>query len=403
MLIAYKYRIYPNLVQKELMAKHFGCARYVYNWGLEKKSKAYQTEDKNLTCFDLINEMVKLKKIEEYKWLSEVNSQSLQMPLRNLDNAYTNFFKKRGKFPKFKSKSDSHQSFQCPQNVHISFDDGHLWLPKFKQPIKAIFHRRFFGDIKTCTVSVNPAGQYYISALVEDHKIIPVKSEISKEKSIGLDLGIKHFVTLSTGEKIENPKWLKKAEKKLKRLNRQISKSIKGSKNRDKKRKRLAKAHNKVVNQRKDFHHKLSIKLIRENQTICIEDLSIQEMMQKGNSQLSKEIGNVGWAQFVQFLQYKAEWYGRNIVKIGRFEPSSKLCTCGKINNSLTLSDREWTCSGCGTTHDRDVLAANNILNFALNPKNLIGQELPELEEKSSKPSLRRCHRASMKQEATSL
>ena len=407
MLLAYKYRIYPTVEQEVFLAKHFGCARFVYNWGLAIKNAAYQKDKGKISCFDLVKIVTQLKKQEGTNWLNEVNAQSLQMPLRNLDIAFTKFFKNQTRFPKFKSKHDA-QTFQCPQFVKVDFEKGNLHLPKFKTPIKAVFHRTFEGDIKTCTVSKTKSGKYFISILTDNHLEAPKKPQISEKNAVGIDLGIKHFAILSTGEKVENPRWTEEEDRRLKRRQRAVDKSVKGSKNRAKKKLRLARLHEKIVNQRKDFHHKLSTKLICENQTICLEDLGVKEMMENklSHSSLHREISNVGWAQFVNFLEYKGNLYGKNVIKIGRFEPSSKTCKCGYINDLLELSDREWRCIKCGAVHDRDVLAAQNIKTFALNnlinqeidQSKKVGQELPELVAvKPVTKSLRRCNGVSMK------
>ena len=360
MLKAYKYRMYPNQQQIELLDKHFGCVRFVYNWGLEQKIKVYQTEKKTLSCFDLMKQLVASLKIE-HSWLKEVNAQSLQMSLRNLDNAFTNFFRKQNRFPKFKSKRTK-QSFQCPQYCTVNFTDNKLSIPKLKE-IKTKFDRKFKGKIKTVTISRTCTDKYFASILVDDSKELPIPIIPVKEKSIGVDLGIKHFATFSNGEKIENPKYLIRLEKKLVRVQRSLSRKQKRSANRSKARQVVARVHEKVVNQRKDFLHKLSKRLIDENQAVCLEDLDTTEMLK--NNRFAKYISDVSWKTFRSFCEYKAEWYGKSVRVIGRFEPSSKMCDhCGAINTLLNLEDRIWTCN-CGVVHDRDILAERNILNFA--------------------------------------
>jgi putative transposase len=363
MIKATKYRIYPTKKQRDQFAQHFGCARFVYNWGLERKIESYQKTGKSPSCFDLIKEMVAVLKVENM-WLTEVNSQSLQMALRNLDNAFTSFFKKRGKFPKFKSKK-SRQSFQCPQSVTVDFTKKKLNIPKIKG-IKVKVDREFVGKIKTTTISRTPTGKYFASILVDDGLDLPEKNSPKKNDSVGVDLGIKDFAVLSTGEKIANPKNLIKDEKKLAKKSRQLSKKKKGSANRRKARVKLALLHEKVANKRKDFLHKLSKRLISENQAVCLEDLAVANMLK--NHRLARHISDTGWGMFRSFCEYKADWYGKTTLVIGRFCPSSKLCDkCGTVNKDLKLKDRVWTCS-CGTTHDRDILAARNILNFAFIP-----------------------------------
>jgi len=381
MLKAYKYRLYPNSEQCISLSKNFGCVRWVYNWALSRKIEAYQKENRSLSFFDLSKELPKLKAAEETKWLAEANSQALVMALRNLDNAFARFFREKKGFPKFKSKKSNRQSFQVPQRVKVDFEKRKIILPKIGA-VKAKLHRKFDGKIKTVTISKTPSGKYFASVLVEtDEKPLP-KPEIKYETAIGVDLGLTHFAILSNGEKIENPKHLQKSLKRLKFLQRRLSRKKAGSKRREKARIRVAKLYERITNQRNDFLHKLSIKLIRENQTIALENLSVAGMMQ--NHRLAQSIGSASWSRFVEFLRYKAEWYGRNIIFIGRFEPSSKLCSvCGFHNSELTLDDRTWICPSCQTEHDRDVNAATNILKIALQSQNLVGRGPSETRSQS--------------------
>lgn len=355
MLKGGKYRIYPNETQKELIAKHIGCSRFIYNLALETKLSAYLGSKHNYSPFDLIKQIPDLKK--EYEWLKEVNSQSLQQAVTNMDVAFKKFYKGAG-FPKFKSKK-SRQSFQIPQSIVV--EENKLYIPKFKKGIDIVLHRPIDGTIRSATISVTPIGKYYVSILVDDNKIAPSKHKIKESASIGVDLGIKDFAITSEGEVFENPKHLRKAQSKLKYIQRKFSKN-KGKRTKQK----LALAHEKVANQRKDYLHKVSSKLIRENQTICLEDLGVSNMLK--NHKLAQAISDVSWATFVSMLEYKADWNGVNILKIGRFAPSSKTCShCGTINKELQLSHREWTCSSCNVTHDRDINASINIKAFALN------------------------------------
>jgi len=356
MFIAYKYRLYPTQEQSVLLNKHLGSVRFLYNLALETKQMVYSGNKTNLSRFDLQAQLIDLKK--ECEWLKEVNSQSLQCALLNLDNAYTKFFKGLTSFPKFKKKSNK-QSFQCPQSVTLCSKG--LSLPKFKEPIKIILHRKFFGKIKTVTISKTPTNKYFASILVDTARIIPEKKTINN--SIGIDLGIKSFVVTSNGDKIDNPKYLRNSTERLKILSRRLSKKQKESNNRNKARLQVAKIHEKVSNQRRDFLHKISDVITKQYDTICIENLQINNMLK--NHKLARAISDCGWSIFTSFLEYKAEWRGVNIVRIGTFDPSTKLCSvCGSINNELTLADREWTCSDCGTILDRDINAAVNILNF---------------------------------------
>jgi putative transposase len=383
LLKAYQYRIYPNKEQEILIAKHFGSCRWIWNYALSRRITVYAKEKKYLSKFDLSKEIPALKEAEETKWLKEVNSQSLQAALENQDKAFTKFFKEKKGFPKFKSKKKNKQSFQVPQNVRVDFDSGKIFLPKFKSGIKTVFHRRFEGKIKTTTVKQKPSGKYYVSILVETPQSEKKAPKPNIKKAIGIDLGIKDFIVTSNGEKIQNPKFFKKSLKKLSLLQRRHSRKAKSSKNREKARIILARQHEKVTNQRLDFLHKLTYKMICESQvnTFCIEDLCVKGMLR--NHKLAQSIADVSWSKFVELLKYKSRWYGKNVLTIGRFEASSKTCSvCGSINQSLTLKDRNWTCGSCGTLHDRDVNAAKNIVKFAFHPKNkqqLVPKDIREL------------------------
>jgi putative transposase len=368
MLKSFKYRLYPNKEQAVLLEKHFGCARFVYNWGLERKIEAYKKNKTSLSCFDLIKELTDYKKQEEFEWLNTVYSQALQASLRNLDNAYTRFFREKKGFPKFKSKHSSKKSYQLPQGAKVDFEGGKIFIPKLKWT-NVEFSRKFKGTIKTTTVSKTPTGKFYVSILVEDEKEAPKKKKLNRNKAIGLDLGIKSFAVTSDGEVIENPKTLKRSLGRLKVLQRRASKKTKGSNNRRKSNFKVALLHEKITNKRNDFLHKLSTKLVRENQTICLENLNVQGMVK--NHRLAQAIQDCSWSRFVSMLEYKAEWSGVNILKIGTFEPSSKMChVCGHINKELTLKDREWTCSSCQSVLDRDTNASKNILDFAFHKQN---------------------------------
>ncbi len=374
---AYKYRIYPTVAQRELLAKHFGCVRWVYNYALAKKVAAYATNKTTISSYDLIKEIVILKKNEETAWLSEVNSQSLQMALFNLDQAFTKFFRERAGFPNFKKKG-GRDSAQFPQSTNVDFDNNKLFVMKFREGIKCRFHRTFEGRIKTTTISRTPTGKYYASILVEEQAPDIIQHPLDVAKALGIDVGIKSLITTSAGDKIENPKHLRQSIKKLKKAQRRLSKKVKGSNKRNKQRHKVAVIHEKIANQRKDFLHKITRQLVDESQvtTYCLETLNIAGMLK--NHKLAKAIGDVGWHTFVEFLSYKAAWAGKNILRIGMFEPSSKACNaCGLINSKLTLKEREWICD-CGAVHDRDINAARNIRDFAFAKQNLLGQGLPE-------------------------
>lgn len=366
MLRAYKYCLLPTEEQKQQLANFFGCARFVYNIGLETKIQAWKSARKHLTCIDLTNQLKELKDTEA-TWLQACPSQTLQMCLRNLDNAYTSFFSGGG-FPKFKSKHRK-QSIQFPQGVKTDFENGNIFLPKLKN-VACIFHRHFKGDIKTVTVSKTSTGKYFVSILVDNQNELPKKKPIEEKTAVGIDMGVKTFATLSDGTAFENPKYFRRNLRRLKIGQRKLSRRLKkGSKEQSKsyhKQKLIvAKLHEQIKNQRQDYLHKVSINVIRSYDTICLEDLNIAGMMQ--NENLALAIGEVGWHKFKKMLEYKADWYGKNIQYIGRFEPSSKMCShCRTIFKELSLKDRLWTCQSCGTHHERDANAAKNIKNFGL-------------------------------------
>lgn len=362
MLKAFKYQVYPTEEQKTSMDKHFGCSRFIYNWALDKKIKAYQQDQTKLSCFELINSLPELKK--QNPWLTEVYSQCLQMSIRNLDNAFTSFFRKNNKFPQFKSKHKSKQSCQYPQGISVDFDNNSISFPKIGNVI-AILHRQFKGKIKTATLSKTATGKYFISILVDNHIANPKKVEVKEETTIGIDVGIKTFATISNGAKIDNPKFLKQSEQRLKVLQKRLSKKKLNSKNRKESKLLVAKQHEKVTNQRNDFLHKLSYNLVNENQVTMIvcEDLNVKGMM--NNHKLAKSISDVAWNRFNSFLEYKCDWYGKTYSQIGRFDASSKICNvCGFTNHALTLKDRSWICPSCKVEHDRDENASINIKKF---------------------------------------
>jgi putative transposase len=357
MLKTFKYRLNPNEEQIVLLNKHIGACRFIYNLALETKQIAYAGNKHNLSCFELHAQLKDLK--EECSWLKELNSQSLQQAITNLDRAYTAFFKGQNSFPNFKKKSNG-GSFNIPQRVIV--ENGKLVIPKFtkKNGIDIILHRKLKGEIRQATISRTPTGKYFASILFETGEQNKTKSKIKEETTVGIDLGIKDFAITSNGEIFPNPKYLRKAQGKLKYVQSKYSKN-KGKKTKQK----LARLHEKVTNKRKDFLHKVSTKLVRENQTICLENLNVSGMIKNHN--LAQAISDVSWSTFLSILEYKTEWYGTNILRIGRFEPSSKTCSnCGNINKELTLKDREWKCIKCNIKHDRDVNAAINIKNFSL-------------------------------------
>jgi len=356
---SFKFKIYPNKKQDFLLTRHFGANRFVFNYYLNSRKESYLGEDKkSLNYYDNANDLTQLKKDENFNWLKEINSQSLQSSIRNLDTAYNKFFRKQTKFPRFKSKYNR-QSFKIPQNVLIK--DNKLNIPKFKEGIKINLHQEIEGKIMFATISKSTTSKYYVSITCEvNHK--PFEKTNSK---VGIDTGIKDLAILSDGKVYENIKTLKSNLKKLKYEQRQLSKKVKGSSSRNKQRKNLALVHEKITNVRKDYLHKISTEIIKSQDVICIEDLAVKNMMK--NHKLAQAFADVSLGTFYSMLEYKAKWNDKTIIKIDRYFPSSKMCSnCSWINQDLTLKDREWICPSCNTTHDRDFNAAKNILKQGL-------------------------------------
>ena len=357
---AYKFRLSPTEEQSVLLSKHFGCARFVYNHFLKEKQDHYLLNKKTKNFNNCCKSLTELKSKEEYNWLKEVNSQAIQASLHNLENAYQAFFAKRSKFPKFKSKKSNYDSFHVPQSVKL-LKNNKVQIPKFKEGIQFIKHREIKGKICSASISRTPTGKYYISILTEQE---PAKYLEKTGKSIGIDLGIKDFAITSEGAKYTNPKFLYKFQRKLKTAQQHLSRKVKGSKSRDKARIKVAKIYEKITNSRNDMQHKVSMRLIRKYDTIALEDLNVKGMVK--NHCLAKAISDTAWSSFVAKLEYKAQWYGKTVIKIDRFFPSSKTCSdCGHIRESLLLDERVWACV-CGSKHDRDVNASKNILKRAL-------------------------------------
>ena len=360
---AVKVQIYPRESDKELLAKHFGVRRFIYNKFLEIRQKEYLENKVSIgynACSALVTEM---KKNPEFVWLKEVNSQTIQSAIKDLDGAYDRFFRKIAKFPKFKSKHNSRQSFKVPQHFEINFESKLLKIPKFKNPFK--FKGHYSGVLvktNSVTISKNASGKYFAS--IQGEFEIPEKE--STGEIIGVDLGIKSLLIDSNGTEIKNERFLKKELNKIKYEQRQLSKKKKGSNSRNKQRIKLAKQHQKVTDQRNNYLHQVSSKLINDNQVIVLEDLAVKNMMK--NHKLAQAISDVSWGSLVSMLKYKAAWYNRNVVQIDRWYPSSKTCSsCFHLIPTMNLSIREWVCPSCGEQHDRDVNAAKNILRQGLN------------------------------------
>jgi len=356
---AYKFRIYPTKVQAELMAKHFGSTRFVWNYFLALRKDSYLEDKMSLNYYDNAKTLTLLKKDSELDWLKDINSQALQATLKDLDTAYGRFFKKQAMFPKFKSKFKSVDSFRCPQSVGIR--DGKLSIPKFREGINLRMHREIIGKILFATVSRTPTGKHFVSITCEaEHTALP-----STDKEIGIDLGIKDLAICSDGKVFKNPKVTNKHAKKLAYEQRQLSKKVKGSGKRTKQRKKVAAVHEVIKNARADNIHKLTHSVIQDNKAVVIEDLHVKGMIK--NHCLAKAIADVSWSELTRQLEYKAQWNERDFIKIDRWFPSSKTCNvCNFIKQDLQLKDRKWTCPQCGTVLDRDLNASKNILKQGL-------------------------------------
>lgn len=349
----FRYRIYPNKTQQSALAVQFGHARYVYNWGLATRKEHYEQHGKGLSYANTTALLRDLKRTDGHAWLKDADAQVLQQKLKDLDRAYKNFFEKRAKYPRFKSKR-SPQSIRYPQR--FKFSGNRIYLPKVGW-VKVVFHRSIEGAPKNVTVLKTKSGEFYVSIQCEMEAELP---DHNGKPAVGVDVGLKHFAALSTGEKIEHPQYLRKSERKLKRLQRRLSRKQAGSANRDKARLAVARQHQHVARQRKDFLDKLSHRLVNEYGVVRLEDLNVRGMVK--NHSLAKSISDSGWGEFRRMCEYKAPWYGSGVEKIGRFFPSSKTChVCGLINDGLRLRHRFWTCEGCGSEHDRDHNAAINI------------------------------------------
>ncbi len=358
---AYYYRFYPTNEQAHILARTFGCARYVYNWALRLRTDAYHKEQKRIGYHETSAQLTLLKKQPETSWLNEVSSVPLQQALNHLDRAFRNFFESRAEYPRFHTKRGDQSATYVASA--FKWDGKQLTLAKMDAPLDIHWSRPLPTGAKpsSVTVSKDTAHRYFVSILVEED----IQHLPAVNKQVGLDLGLVSMVILSTGETVGNPKFFSKDEKKLAQAQRRHAKKKKGSKNRDKARLKVARLHARIGERRRDYQHKLSTRIIRENQVVCIESLQVKMMVK--NHCLAKSISDVGWGELVRQLEYKAQWYGRTLVKIDKWYPSSKRCfDCGHILDSLTLDIRFWTCPECGIAHERDLNAAHNILAAGL-------------------------------------
>lgn len=364
---AFIYKLKPTVKQQHKLSQHSGCARYIYNWGLDLKIKAYQQDKATLSYVDLAKQLTLLKKQSEVHWLNDVAAESLQQSLRNLDTGFKAFFKQHHGFPKFKSKHRSKNCCKYINSVHVDFDNWKVKIPKVgwvkfceNKPIDLSKY-----TLGTLTVTIDKCGTFWCSINVDFNESLPPKAKVEEHSTVGIDMGIKDFAILSNGSKVSNPKFLERYSRHLRRLQQCLSKKVKGSNNRDKARIRVAKCYRRITDCRIDFLHKLSSSLVREYDTICLDDLDVEGMMQ--NHHLARSIASASWGEFRRMLTYKCEWNGKNLLFIDRFDPSSKTCHCCEyVNKTLTLQDRQWTCPECGAVLDRDVNAALNIKSMAL-------------------------------------
>jgi len=360
---AFKYRFYPTDEQTDLLTRTFGCVRYVWNWALEERQRAYAVEGRSISHAESDRALTILKADGQHEWLREVSSIPLQQTLRHLQSAYAAFFAKYARYPKFKSKHTSRASATFVGHS-FSFKGNELYLAKMTEPLTVHWSRPLPKNTQPSSVTVtrDAACRWFVSILVDDPTIKPLRRS---KKSMGIDAGLTSLLTLSTGEKIKNPRHERRDRKRLAKAQKQLSRKQKGSKNREKAKLKVARAHARIADRRKDHLHKLTTRLVRENQTLVIEDLSVSNMVR--NHKLARSISDASWSTMRSMLEYKAEWYGREVIAVDRWYPSSKTCsTCGKIRKSLPLSVRKWRCARCKTVHDRDINAACNILTAGL-------------------------------------
>lgn len=359
---AFKYRFYPTDAQAAELSRTFGCVRKVYNMALVARTEAWARQERvNYNQTSAL--LTEWKKTGELAYLNEVSSVPLQQALRHLQGAFTNFFGRRAKYPRFKSRKNSRRSAEYTTSA-FRFREGKLTLAKMTQPLDIVWSRDLPEDAKPSkvTVSQDAAGRWFVSLLVEDPAVRPLAGN---GNAVGIDVGLSHLLTLSTGEKVTNPRHERLDRRRLAKAQRELSRKAKGSNNRAKARRKVGRVHARIADRRRDMLHKLTTRLVRENQTLVIEDLTVRNMVK--NQKLARAISDAAWTRFRSMLEYKAAWYGRELIAVDRFFPSSKLCShCGALTERMPLKIRTWTCGRCGTVHDRDVNSANNLLAAGL-------------------------------------
>ena len=354
----YKFRLYPNKEQEKMLANYFGSVRFVYNHFLAKRKEQYEQTRKSSNYYEQAKELTAMKKTEAFSWLKEINSQTLQHALRHLETAYVNFFKGRTRFPRFHSKKHG-GSFAVPQ--YFKVEGNRIFIPKFKGGIRFAKSQDVLGELRNMTVSVTPGGKYYVCIMAH----VEVGDLEKTNLSVGIDLGLKDFVITSNGDRYSSNKFIKKYSKKLATMQKHLSRKKKGSGSWNRQRIKVARLQEKITSCRNDKLHKISVELIRRYDVVCCEDLNVKGMAK--NHHLAKAVSDASWGTFVTMLEYKAKWYGKELVKIGRFYPSSKTCHhCGHVKEDLSLEDRYYTCPNCGELIDRDLNAAKNIRDEGL-------------------------------------
>jgi putative transposase len=391
---AFKFRLYPTDTQKDFLSRQFGAVRFVYNFFLANRKDNYLNNKKTLNYYDDAKLLTELKTRDGYEWLNDINSQSLQGGLRNLEGAYLSFFKKKSKFPRFHSRKNK-QCIKIPQNFYI--ENNRLFIPKLKDGIKIVQHRELTGKIICCFISKTCADKYFVSIVCETE----IKQLKTNDSIIGIDLGLKHLLITSNGKHIENPKFYRKLENKLTYEQKQLSKKKLGSNNRNKQRKVVARINERIANSRKDYLHKVSCKLIDENQVIIAESLMVKNMIK--NHKLAKSIQDASWGELLHQLEYKAKWYNRTLYKIDRFFPSSKTCNnCQFIVDDLPLNIRKWNCPNCKSHNNRDINAALNIRDKGIKDLDMCGNGMLSHNKQKLVEALA-LEAGSMKQEALKL